>query len=236
MPRGRARAGAGRPRKNGAVETPPLRLEWRSPAELAENPRNWRRHPEAQVAALTDALAEVGWAGACLYNERTGRLIDGHARRKVALDQGAERVPVLVGSWDEAQEAKILATLDPLGAMATADAQALDALLREVHTGSQAVANMLTELAGAAGIRTAPPGEGGTADVGEVYQGMPECEQEDQTAAYTVHVHFDTAGALRDFGQRIGQEVDEKTRWLWHPRKEYAAREAFTVEDGGREP
>ena len=51
-----------------ATAAPPLRLEYRSPAELAENPRNWRRHPAAQVRALADVLGEVGWAGACLYN------------------------------------------------------------------------------------------------------------------------------------------------------------------------
>ena len=28
-----------------------LRLEWRSPSELAENPRNWRRHFFKQSAA-----------------------------------------------------------------------------------------------------------------------------------------------------------------------------------------
>lgn len=90
-----------------------LRLEWRDPSDLAENPRNWRRHPESQVAALSDILEEVGWAGAFLFNERTDRLIDGHARRKVAMQQGSKKVPVLIGSWDEATEAKILATLDP---------------------------------------------------------------------------------------------------------------------------
>lgn len=132
-------------------QQPSLRLEWRSPAELAENPANWRTHPQQQIAALTDAIAEVGWAGACLYNERTGRLIDGHARRKVALDQGATKIPVLVGDWSEAQEKTILATLDPLAALAEADSAKLDALLREVQTGSEAVAGMLTELAQKAG-------------------------------------------------------------------------------------
>lgn len=133
------------PKKEAKV--PALRLEWRSPAELAENPRNWRRHPDTQIAALTDTLAEVGWAGACLYNERTGRLIDGHARRKVALDQGTEKIPVLIGSWDEATEAKILATLDPLAAMANADKAALDALLQDVTTQSDPINQMLAELA-----------------------------------------------------------------------------------------
>lgn len=131
---------------------PTLRLEWLSPAELAENPSNWRRHPNAQLAALTDVIAEVGWAGACLYNETTGRLIDGHARRKVALDQGTDKVPVLVGSWTEEQERKILATLDPLAAMAEADNDRLDALLRHVQTGSEALAGMLSKMAADEGI------------------------------------------------------------------------------------
>jgi adenine-specific DNA methylase len=41
---------------SAAKSDAPLRLEWRSPEELAENPRNWRTHPEAQVAALGDEL------------------------------------------------------------------------------------------------------------------------------------------------------------------------------------
>jgi hypothetical protein len=133
----------------------PLRLEYRSPAELAENPRNWRRHPDTQLAALSDVLAEVGWAGACLYNERTGRLIDGHARRKIALAHGCEKVPVLIGSWDEATEAKILATLDPLGALAEADTAKLEALLGEVSTGSAALQQLLETLARDSGIAPA---------------------------------------------------------------------------------
>ena len=123
-----------------------LRLEWRSPSELAENPRNWRTHPQSQIEALEGVVSEVGWAGACLYNEATGRLIDGHARRKIAQQQGCERVPVLVGSWTEEQEAKILATLDPIAGMAEADPVKLEELLRDVQTSSQAVADLLAEL------------------------------------------------------------------------------------------
>jgi hypothetical protein len=140
---------------------PALRLEWRDASELADNPRNWRRHPDAQLAALEGAISEVGWAGACLYNERTGRLIDGHARRKIALKQGG-KVPVLVGSWDEATEAKILATLDPLAGLATADPAALDQLLREVNTGCAELQQMLDDLwseAQADAIANTEPGE-----------------------------------------------------------------------------
>ena len=151
-------------KKQMPVESfPTLKLIYMDPAELAENPSNWRRHPESQINALTDVISEVGWAGACLLNERTGRLIDGPARRKVALEQGATKVPVLVGDWSEEQEKKILATLDPLAAMAEADTAALDALLREVSTGSEALSTMLTELAEKSGVIPAmpEPGNGG---------------------------------------------------------------------------
>ena len=93
-----------------------LRLEWMYAEELDDNLRNWRLHPYAQEMSLRDAKQEVGWAGALLYNERTKRLIDGHLRKKIARKR--ERIPVLVGSWSEEEEAKILATLDPTGMMA----------------------------------------------------------------------------------------------------------------------
>jgi hypothetical protein len=129
---------------------PPLRLEYVEAQSLQDNPSNWRTHPAAQLDALKDVLQEVGWAGALLYNERTGRLIDGHARKKIS--QGKEKVPVLVGNWTEEQEKKILATLDPIASMAEADTAKLDALLREIQTDSQPIQEMLATLAADSGI------------------------------------------------------------------------------------
>src|SRR5262249_30683384 len=124
-------------------ERPPLRLEWWEADSLKENPANWRRHPAKQLAALGDVIAEVGWAGALLFNERTGRLIDGHARKKIARG----KVPVLVGSWSAEQEKTILATLDPIAAMAEADKESLEALLGGVQSESAAVTELLQQLA-----------------------------------------------------------------------------------------
>jgi site-specific DNA-methyltransferase (adenine-specific)/modification methylase len=99
---------------------------------LADNPENWRRHPAGQAEGLDAVLDEVGWAGAALYNEATGRLIDGHLRKKRAIERG-ERVPVLVGSWTEEQERLILSTLDPLAAMAEVAGQSLKDLIDVVE-------------------------------------------------------------------------------------------------------
>jgi len=53
---------------------------------------------------------------------------------------------------NEAEADKLLATIDPLGAMAEADADKLRELLEEVETASEDLANMFTELAQEAGI------------------------------------------------------------------------------------
>lgn len=121
-------------------------------SDLRPNPKNWRTHPQAQQDALRGVLAEVGIADAVLARECADgslMLLDGHLRAETAPDA---ILPVLVLDVTEAEGDKILATLDPLAAMAEADAAKLDSLLREVETGSEALAGMLTELAEEAGV------------------------------------------------------------------------------------
>ena len=121
-------------------------------SELHPNPKNWRTHPKEQLDAIRGILAEVGFAGAELARELPDgslQLIDGHARAEIA---GDAVVPVLVLDVTDAEADKILATFDPIGAMAEADAVKLDAILREVETGSEALADMLTALAEDNGI------------------------------------------------------------------------------------
>jgi DNA modification methylase len=136
---------AAKPERRKGKNQPKLRLEWIDPAELDANPANWRRHPPEQITALADVIREVGWAGALLYNEKTRRLIDGHARQD--LFAGKAKVPVLIGWWDKNQEKKILATLDPIGALVEADADALTALLAEIQTDSEPLQALLANLA-----------------------------------------------------------------------------------------
>lgn len=109
----------------------PLRLEYIDPATLTDNPRNWRRHPEVQMRALAESMDKTSWAGALLYNEQTHRLIDGHGRKKLALDRGERLVPVLIGRWTPEQESAILATLDPIAGLAEIDQDKLATLLAE---------------------------------------------------------------------------------------------------------
>jgi hypothetical protein len=120
-------------------------------SELLPNPKNWRTHPQSQQDALRGVLAEVGIADAVLARETPNglMLIDGHLRAETARDA---MLPVLVLDVDEAEADKLLATLDPLAAMAEADAAKLDGLLREIDTGSEALQQMLADLADDAGL------------------------------------------------------------------------------------
>ena len=115
--------------------------------DLKPDPRNWRRHPPAQERALRGLLAEVGWADAVLAREtRDGLVIvDGHLRAGLDPEQ---RVPVLLLDLDEEEAGKVLATLDPLGAMAEADPEKIRRLVAEVAGRSgAAVRALLDEIA-----------------------------------------------------------------------------------------
>ena len=121
-------------------------------SDLRPNPKNWRTHPKAQQDALRGILAEVGMADACLARELPDgslMLIDGHLRAETI---GGETVPVLILDVDEAEADKILATLDPLAAMADSDAVKLDDLLRNIDTGSEALQKMIAATAEQAGL------------------------------------------------------------------------------------
>jgi ParB-like chromosome segregation protein Spo0J len=117
------------------------------PKTLIPNSKNYRRHPKGQVSALHGSLSEVGWVAPVTVNRTTGKLVDGHARVELAIRHKAKTVPVQYVELTDAEESLVLATLDPISAMATHDAEALDALLRDVQTGDAALQEMLAGLA-----------------------------------------------------------------------------------------
>jgi hypothetical protein len=162
-------------------------------AELQPNPKNWRTHPRAQHDALKGILAEVGYADALLARETSDgglMLIDGHLRAETTPETV---VPVLVLDVDEAEADKLLATLDPLAALAAADAGKLGALVEGIQTGSEALQQMLAQLAADAGV--VPEGE--TASAAEPnletrYAVIVNCESEQQQLALLEE--FETRG------------------------------------------
>jgi ParB-like chromosome segregation protein Spo0J len=101
-----------------------------APDQLLANPLNFRVHPKPQQGALAGVLDEVGWVQDVIVNQQTGHVIDGHLRVSLAISRNEPSIPVVYVDLNEAEEKLILATIDPLSAMAATDAEKLDELLR----------------------------------------------------------------------------------------------------------
>ena len=115
-------------------------------SDLIPNPKNWRTHPVAQQDALRGVLAEVGYADALLARETAEglMLVDGHLRAETTPDS---EVPVLVLDINEEEADMMLATLDPLAAMAGRDEERLAELLATVSSDNETVNGLLQALA-----------------------------------------------------------------------------------------
>jgi DNA modification methylase len=121
--------------------------------QFTANAFNFRRHPVPQREAFRGLVSELGFAGAVLENKRTGNLIDGHLRIEEALSVDETMlIPCVQVDLSEAEEKLLLASYDPLSAMAEADKETLDLLLRDVSTGDAAVQEMLSKLAESEGL------------------------------------------------------------------------------------
>lgn len=127
------------------------------PRTLVANPLNFRRHPDRQRAATVGSLAEVGWVDTVTVNRTSGRVVDGHLRIEEALRAGEASVPVTYVELSEDEERLVLATFDPITAMADIDNETLDELLRSVNTADAGLQAALAELAADAGLYPEKP-------------------------------------------------------------------------------
>jgi DNA modification methylase len=122
------------------------------PDQLLANPANFRLHPKRQQDALTGSLNELGWLQDIIVNRVTQHVLDGHLRVQLALRNGEATVPVKYIELSEPEEKLALAVFDPITYMAETDTAILDALLREVNTGEEALQELLASMAEDAGL------------------------------------------------------------------------------------
>jgi hypothetical protein len=141
------------------------RLEFLDASQLADNPANWKFHPQEQLDALRDLIGELGWIKPLIFNERTQRLIDGHGRKTLA---GPGPVPVYIVDLPPELEAKALATLDPIGWVSRGDKTKFDALLagNKLLEGTKGGVNALLKSVsrGAMLLGEQPPAQADDAD------------------------------------------------------------------------
>jgi hypothetical protein len=108
-----------------------------APDQLLAHPANPKIHPRRQQQALDHAISDVGWITGVIVNQRTGHVLDGHARVGLAISRGEPTIPVTYVDLDESAELKALATFDPIGALAATDDKMLEDLLAELSLADE---------------------------------------------------------------------------------------------------
>ena len=119
-----------------------------APDQLLANPHNWRIHPKAQRDALAAVLDDVGWVQRVIVNKTTDHVVDGHLRVALALSREEPTIPVSYVELDPREESLVLASLDPIAAMATTDQDKLRSLLEQAEVNDQTLRDALGDAAG----------------------------------------------------------------------------------------
>lgn len=121
-------------------------LEYHPAGAIQPHAQNWRGHGPDQQRVMAGILEDIGIAGALLCYRSAGivTLLDGHMRH--ALD-AAQVWPCLMLDVTDDEADVILATFDPLGALATTTHSQLDALLATTRTDHTSVQALLDALA-----------------------------------------------------------------------------------------
>lgn len=127
--------------------------------QVLANPDNWRIHPKFQQEALAGVLNDVGIVQNIIINKRTDpswppgergveTLVDGHLRVQLGLRHGQKTLPATYVDLTPEEEREVLATLDPIAALAVAEEEKLKELLQEVQPADEAVQKLLADLVG----------------------------------------------------------------------------------------
>jgi len=190
-------------------------------ADLTPDERNARKHNPRNIGMIMDSLQQVGAARSIVVDE-DGKILAGHGVIEAAAEAGIERVQVVDADGETiiavrrsgltAEQKVKLALYDNRTAeLAEWDAEVLSELGAEIDLSEYWRPWEMSLLTGQY--------EDGQ-DPSELWQGMPEFEQEEQASYQTIKIHFANAQDVGTFAELIGQAITDKTKWLWFPRQE----------------
>jgi hypothetical protein len=112
---------------------------------ITDHPLNARHHTFRQQEVLGGAMRSVGVLEEVIISERSGLLLNGHLRVRIAREERQPEIPAIWVDVSEEEEALILSTFDALGAMSTISGQILEKTLERVKAGRGATVDGFLE-------------------------------------------------------------------------------------------
>jgi hypothetical protein len=188
--------------------------------ELVPNPRNPNRHPDAQIALLAKIIRHQGWRSPVVVSKRSGFIVAGHGRLEAGKLLGCQAVPVNFQEFaTEADEWAHLSADNRIAELAETDGAALKDLLIDLDSLTEDfdmdlsgfTKDELERVINSYHVQ-------GENDPNAEWQGMPEFENEPK-AHRTIFVHFKTSEDVAAFASIVGQNIMEKTKFIWHPKQ-----------------
>jgi ParB-like chromosome segregation protein Spo0J len=193
---------------------------------LHADPSNANTHDEKNLRQIRDSLREFGQVEPLVVQKGTGKVIGGNGRLEVMRDEGVHEVDVVEFDGSEVQARALAIALNRTAKTSVFDDTILAEHLRALQsedfpiaaTGftDEEVDALLQSLGSKALSSNGVPIDDPSAE----WEGMPEFEHQDLTAAQSIHVHFKSREDVEEFAKLVGQTITDKTKSIWHPQAE----------------
>jgi hypothetical protein len=187
-------------------------IQWRNEkrrlSDLIPWPRNPRQIKGAEVQRLQESLEEFGQVEPTAIGPNN-ELYNGHQRLKSwAAKFGDIEIDVRVSSrpLTEKEREKLTIFLHK----GTTGGWDFDALANGFEVASLVEWGFKEYELGIPGMINDP---------NEEWKGMPEFEQNNKLAYRTILVHFENEDDISNFSELIGQNITDKTKYLYYPQQ-----------------
>ena len=195
-------------------------------SKLTPHPRNYRQHPEDQIAHLVSSIQQHGFYRNIVV-AKDGTILAGHGMVKACEVMGLDRAPVvrLNIEANSIEAMKVIAGDNAISALAETDDRSLTELLKEIKNQDEfgllgtgyddmMLANLL--------FVTRPKSEIEDMDRAAEWAGMPEFDNGEKPIRLIIS--FETPEARADFVEEIGltkTTKKESTVWMakWPPQE-----------------
>ena len=178
---------------------------------------NPRTHLPSQIEQIQNSIKEFGFTNPLLVDESMN-LIAGHGRLLAAKASEMSNVPVIIVRGLNAKQKRMLLIADnQLALNAQWDIQILLAELGKFSVEDVAIVGFDDAQIAAMMAQIQQIGEVNAADA---WGGMPEFNQGDVSAFRSLLIHFKDQEAVDAFTKLIGQEITDKTKFVWYPEAE----------------
>ena len=188
---------------------------------LYPDPANVNTHDERNMRAIMGSLRQFGQVEPLVVQKSTRKVIGGNGRLEAMRQLGIVECDIVELDIGNVEATALGIALNRTAQTSKPDDVGLAELLRSLQSEDfpldgvgfteQEVNELVAKLGdGLLGGKVVddPQGE---------WQGMPECENEDQSAYRTLHVHFASADDLKRFSEIIDQSIPEKAPYIWFP-------------------